>query len=150
VADKYKTMIIGTLADAWIKVCRGQVRDVTTGGRGVSREVMELKTGALFAASVVSGVVIANSVRSIEGEIDISPWREWGSELGVLFQRVDDLLDGEGGPSEMEQVQVDLAAELSILRQALLLDAQRKSRIIEETLALFIPEDLQRLLDPPG
>jgi hypothetical protein len=50
----------------------------------------------------------------------------------------------------MEQVQVDLAAELSILRQALLLDAQRKSRIIEETLALFIPEDLQRLLDPPG
>jgi geranylgeranyl diphosphate synthase type II len=147
--DKYKTTIVSALAGAWIKVCRGQVRDLTTAGRGVSREVMEVKTGALFAASVVSGVVIANSALEGDGEIDLSPWREWGSELGVLFQRVDDLLDGEGGAAEMEEVQVDLAAQLSVLRRTLLRDTQKKSKVIEETLALFIPQDLQRLLDPP-
>lgn len=149
VSDGCKTALVSTLADAWVKVCRGQVLDVTTAGKGVSREVMELKTGALFAASVVSGVVMANSALVGQVEINSSLWKEWGSELGVLFQRVDDLLDGEGGPSEMEQVQLDLAAQLSVLRSSLLESSPTRSRIIEETLALFIPEDLQRLLNPP-
>lgn len=148
VPDTYKSSIVAKLSDAWIKVCRGQVRDLSTAGRGVSREVMELKTGALFAASVVSGVVIANSAFSEERKIGIEPWNDWGAELGVLFQRVDDLLDGEGGAQEMEQVQIDLAAQLLVLRRTLMVESQKKSKMIEETLSLFIPADLQRLLNP--
>ena len=55
---------------------------------GGLRALHELKTGRLIAASV--GVVLA-----LEGlgEPEAAPYRRFASELGVLFQIVDDILD---------------------------------------------------------
>ena len=50
-----------------------------------------LKTGALFAASVLCGLHAAGVPASTHG-----PWRAFAGELGLLFQVVDDLLDGDG------------------------------------------------------
>ena len=50
-----------------------------------------LKTGALFAASVLCGLHAAGVPASAHG-----PWRAFAGELGLLFQVVDDLLDGDG------------------------------------------------------
>jgi len=50
-----------------------------------------LKTGRLFAASVGMALWVAGvAVR------DQTPWRAFGDELGLLFQIVDDILDGDG------------------------------------------------------
>jgi geranylgeranyl diphosphate synthase, type II len=52
------------------------------------RSLHELKTGRLIAASV--GVVLILEGR---GEAETIPFRRFASELGVLFQIVDDILD---------------------------------------------------------
>jgi geranylgeranyl pyrophosphate synthase len=50
-----------------------------------------LKTGALFRASVMCALWAA------EVPVDEHPpWRAFASEVGLLFQIVDDLLDGDG------------------------------------------------------
>jgi geranylgeranyl diphosphate synthase type II len=68
----------------------GQHRDIT--GDDADLEALHrLKTGALFEASVGLGLRL---VKAPEGEV--AAWRVFGSELGLLFQAVDDILDGDG------------------------------------------------------
>ena len=68
----------------------GQYRDVT-GDTADLAALHRLKTGALFAASVGVALWVAEVP---EGEQPA--WRAFGDELGLLFQIVDDLLDGDG------------------------------------------------------
>ena len=68
----------------------GQYRDVT-GDTDELAALHRLKTGALFSASV--GVALwAAEVPEAEQRA----WRAFGDELGLLFQIVDDVLDGDG------------------------------------------------------
>jgi geranylgeranyl pyrophosphate synthase len=53
--------------------------------------VHRLKTGCLFFASVAVALWAAGVA-----EPEQPPWRAFGSELGMLFQVVDDILDGDG------------------------------------------------------
>jgi geranylgeranyl diphosphate synthase type II len=50
-----------------------------------------LKTGALFSASVMCGLWAAGLPEAAH-----APWRAFAGELGLLFQIVDDILDGDG------------------------------------------------------
>jgi geranylgeranyl pyrophosphate synthase len=68
----------------------GQHRDVT-GDTADLPALHRLKTGALFSASVGVALWVAEVP---EGEQPV--WRAFGDELGLLFQIVDDLLDGDG------------------------------------------------------
>jgi geranylgeranyl diphosphate synthase type II len=77
------------LVDATLSMIAGQQLDLE-GGAELDR-LHRLKTGALFSASVMCALWAA--------EIPIeehTPWRAFSSELGLLFQIVDDLLDGDG------------------------------------------------------
>ena len=71
----------------------GQYVDVRGAQRDAEglRAVHELKTGRLIAAAV--GVVL---VLEGMGEPETIPYRRFASELGVLFQIVDDILDVTG------------------------------------------------------
>jgi geranylgeranyl diphosphate synthase type II len=53
--------------------------------------VHRLKTGCLFFASVAMALWAAGL-----SEAQQVPWRAFGNELGLLFQIVDDILDGDG------------------------------------------------------
>jgi geranylgeranyl diphosphate synthase type II len=53
--------------------------------------VHRLKTGCLFFASVAMALWAAGLP-----EPQQEPWRAFGNELGLLFQIVDDILDGDG------------------------------------------------------
>jgi geranylgeranyl diphosphate synthase, type II len=78
------------LVDATLGMIGGQFRDVT-GDTADLAALHRLKTGALFAASV--GVALW----AVEvPETEQPAWRAFGDELGLLFQIVDDLLDGDG------------------------------------------------------
>jgi geranylgeranyl pyrophosphate synthase len=68
----------------------GQYLDVT-GSAPDEGTLHRLKTGCLFAASVGVALWVAEVP-----EREQSPWRAFGDELGLLFQIVDDILDGDG------------------------------------------------------
>ncbi len=78
------------LADATLGMIAGQFRDVT----GADEDLVALhalKTGRLFDAAVGLGVWAARVP-----DPEQAPWRACGADLGLLFQAVDDLLDGDG------------------------------------------------------
>ena len=68
----------------------GQQLDLA-GGYANLAELHRLKTGALFSASVMCGLWAAKLPVAQH-----PPWRAFAGELGLLFQVVDDILDGDG------------------------------------------------------
>ena len=78
------------LAQATLGMIGGQYLDIA-GETGDLVALHRLKTGCLFSASVGCGLWAAGVP---EGEQ--APWRAFGGELGLLFQIVDEILDGDG------------------------------------------------------
>jgi geranylgeranyl diphosphate synthase type II len=96
------------LADAALGMIGGQYRDIS-GDDGDLEELHRLKTGRLFVAAVRLGLDVAG----VEDARD--EWVAFGEEVGLLFQVVDDLLDGDGyaerlGVEEARRVADEVAA----------------------------------------
>ena len=68
----------------------GQFLDVN-GGREDQLELNRLKTARLFEASIGCGLWVAQVPVARQQD-----WRGFGAEFGILYQVVDDLLDGDG------------------------------------------------------
>jgi geranylgeranyl diphosphate synthase, type II len=77
------------LVDATLAMIGGQWLDIR--GEGERDELHRLKTGALFSAAIGCAL---NAAEMPPAEQE--PWRAFAGELGLLFQVVDDLLDGDG------------------------------------------------------
>ncbi len=78
------------LALATLGMIGGQYLDIT-GTAPDEATLHNLKTGALFTAAVGLGLWVARVLPD-----DQTAWRAFGEELGLLFQIVDDILDGDG------------------------------------------------------
>ncbi len=78
------------LAQATLGMIGGQYLDVT-GTAPDEVTLHTLKTGCLFTASVGLALWVAEVP-----EREQRSWRAFGDELGLLFQIVDDILDGDG------------------------------------------------------
>jgi len=78
------------LAQATLGMIGGQYLDTMVEGADLV-VVHRLKTGCLFDASV--GVALWAAELPEERQ---APWRSFANELGLLFQIVDDILDGDG------------------------------------------------------
>ncbi len=78
------------LAQATLGMIGGQYLDIT-GTAPDEATLHRLKTGCLFAACVGMALWVAEVPESAQ-----APWRAFGDELGLLFQIVDDILDGDG------------------------------------------------------
>jgi geranylgeranyl diphosphate synthase type II len=116
-ALSYPTPMVGReLAQATLAMIGGQHRDIS-GDASDLASLYRLKTGALFSASVGVALWVAEVP-----EAEQPPWRDFGAELGPLFQLVDDLLDGDGhvaahGVAETRRL-ADEAAERARARLA--------------------------------
>jgi len=77
------------LAQATLGMIGGQYLDITDSAPDEAT-LHRLKTGCLFAASVGLALWVAQVP-----ERDQRLWRAFGDELGLLFQIVDDILDGD-------------------------------------------------------
>ena len=83
------TGVARELATATLHMIGGQQLDLEGGAE--LRHLHSLKTGALFNASVMCALWA--------GDVPLNehpPWRAFAGELGLLFQVVDDVLDGDG------------------------------------------------------
>lgn len=73
----------------------GQVVDITYEGKDPDPAVVEYihrhKTGALIAASVTAGTILANGT-----EEEVRAINRYGQEIGLVFQIADDILNIEG------------------------------------------------------
>ncbi len=78
------------LAQATLGMIGGQYLDITCTAPDEAT-LHKLKTGCLFYASVALALWVAEIP-----ERDQGPWRAFADELGLLFQIVDDILDGDG------------------------------------------------------
>jgi geranylgeranyl diphosphate synthase type II len=78
------------LAQATLGMIGGQYLDTMVESPDLER-VHRLKTGSLFSGCVAMALWAAD----VPEEAQVS-WRAFGDELGLLFQIVDDLLDGDG------------------------------------------------------
>jgi len=100
------------LAVATLGMIGGQYRDIT-GDTADLAELHRLKTGRLFVAAVGIGVDVAGVP-----EDERAPWIAFGEDVGLLFQVVDDLLDGDGyverlGPEATRSLADDVADRAS-------------------------------------
>ena len=107
------------LVDATLGMLGGQYLDIT-GDDGDLAELHRLKTGRLFAASVGLGLRVAGVADEDQG-----PWRAFGADVGLLFQVVDDILDGDGVSSRLPPDAVSQLADSAAARAREHLDAVR-------------------------
>lgn len=90
----------GVLAETWRALCVGQQLDIESPRDEAQRSRMiELKTGALFGAAAACGAICAAATDDV-----VDGLNDWGVRLGVLFQKLDDVDDGERAESELETV----------------------------------------------
>src|SRR5213592_706761 len=96
------------LAQATLGMIGGQFLDIM-GSAPDEATLHRLKTGCLFAAAVGVALWVAEIPEGAQ-----SPWRAFGDELGLLFQIVDDILDGDGyvltHGEDAARAQADVAA----------------------------------------
>jgi geranylgeranyl diphosphate synthase, type II len=83
------TSLARELVEATLLMIGGQQQDLE--GTDDLVALHRLKTGALFNASIMCGVWAAGLPPD-----EHPAWRAFAGELGVLFQAVDDILDGDG------------------------------------------------------
>jgi geranylgeranyl diphosphate synthase type II len=114
------------LVEATLGMIGGQQLDLE-GGADLDH-LHALKTGALFRASVLCGLWAA--------EIPVDehpPWRAFASEVGLLFQIVDDLLDGDGYVASVGEAGARrLADEAAGRARARLEQVQGDTEVLEE------------------
>jgi geranylgeranyl pyrophosphate synthase len=87
--DVRRTQLVASWS-ATLGMIGGQYRDIT-GDDDDLEQLQRLKTGSLFVAAVRIGLEVANVPESAR-----APWLGFGDAVGLLFQLVDDFLDGDG------------------------------------------------------
>jgi geranylgeranyl diphosphate synthase type II len=118
------------LADATLGMIGGQYLDITRADADLD-ELHRLKTGRLFAASVGLALWVAEVP-----EAEQAPWRAFGEELGLLFQIVDDVLDGDGyavkfGVEAARERVIEAAARASRALAAIAADTTTLAAIVD-------------------
>jgi len=89
------TAVAHELSRAAVGMIGGQFDDVR-GDDGDLAHRHSLKTGRLFEAAVGTALAVADVP-----EPERKPWRSFASEFGLLYQVVDDVLDGDGLAAEL-------------------------------------------------
>ena len=117
------------LVQATLGMIGGQQLDLK-GGADLET-LHRLKTGRLFYASIACALWVAELP-----EREQAPWRSFAEELGLLFQAVDDILDGDGYvlshcPEGSRKVADDAAARA----QARLDEIDEDTSVLEEIVA---------------
>jgi geranylgeranyl diphosphate synthase, type II len=118
------------LSRAAIGMIGGQYDDVKGGDDDLARR-HSLKTGRLFEAAVGCALAVA------EVPVDEqAPWRGFAADFGLLYQVVDDVLDGDGLAAELgREGAADLAGEIEGRARARLHTIPADTSVLDELLS---------------
>jgi geranylgeranyl diphosphate synthase type II len=115
------------LSDATLGMIGGQYRDIT-GDDGDLEGLHRLKTGRLFVAAVRIGLDVADVAHGARHE-----WVAFGEDVGLLFQVVDDLLDGDGYAERLGAEEARrLADEVAVRARARLDRTGAETQVLRE------------------
>jgi geranylgeranyl diphosphate synthase type II len=133
-AASYPTAdVVRELAEATLGMIGGQHLDIHGEVHDLAA-LHRLKTGRLFAASV--GCALSAAEVPFDDQL---PWREFGEELGLLFQIVDDILDEDGyalvhGPEVARTLAADAADRAHARLETIPADTSVLASIVSELL----------------
>ena len=102
--------VMGLMADVTNTIAEGEVLQLTKAGDPDTTEdqyfqVITNKTAVLFAAATAGGAILAN-----QDQTTIDNYYQYGLNLGIAFQLIDDVLDYDGNAADMgKNVGDDLA-----------------------------------------
>ncbi len=93
--------VMALLADVTNTIAEGEVLQLTKAGDPNTSEedyfkVIKNKTAVLFAAATAGGAILSGA-----SEEQVETYYQYGLNLGLAFQLVDDTLDYQGNPEEM-------------------------------------------------
>ena len=104
--------VVPKFARAWSDLCVGQQVDIERPTDCDTRHrLMELKTGALFGAAAACGAICADCDDEATAHFE-----GWGTKVGVLFQKLDDVADGDGTAAASFNRDAEVADLLSQLK----------------------------------
>jgi geranylgeranyl pyrophosphate synthase len=93
-AEANNVRIVRLFADTLVKICRGEILQAQTRWQIPSLDIYQEriygKTASLFEASAASGAILGESTES-----EIQAMTQFGRDLGLAFQIMDDALDFE-------------------------------------------------------
>lgn len=100
-ADTMNPRVVAVFASTLGHICDGQLHEILTShNTDQTREDYERrifgKTASLFAGAAEMGAILAEA-----SDADIEAMREYGSDVGMAFQIVDDVLDFSGSTMEI-------------------------------------------------
>lgn len=123
-----------------------QVVDIQSEGKKVPLDTLEWihvhKTAVLLEASVVTGAIVAGA-----SDEDVERVRQYGRNIGLCFQVVDDILDVTQSSEQLGKTAgKDLDSDKSTYPALLGLDESRKiaARLNAEAKALLEPFDAEK------
>jgi geranylgeranyl diphosphate synthase type II len=110
-----RALVCELLARTWTELCVGQQLDL----QGMSapeqqRRMVELKTGSLFGFAAACGAACVGSEREV-----VDRMFNWGVRLGIAFQMLDDVDDGECSRDALVSVERERESLLGELREYL-------------------------------
>jgi geranylgeranyl pyrophosphate synthase len=118
------------LARAAVGMIGGQYDDVRGGNDNLARR-HALKTGRLFEAAVGCALAVAELSAPEQ-----APWRGFAADFGLLYQVVDDVLDGDGLAAELGRDGAsDLAEEIEGRARAKLDEIPTDTSLLDELLS---------------
>jgi geranylgeranyl pyrophosphate synthase len=121
------TALARELAQATLGMIGGQYLDIGDADVDLA-ELHRLKTGRLFAAAVGLGLWVAEVPAAEQ-----APWRAFSEELGLLFQIVDDVLDGDGYAAKLGATEArGFAAEVAAQSRAKLAALDADTSVLDE------------------
>jgi geranylgeranyl diphosphate synthase, type II len=118
------------LSRAAVGMIGGQYDDVRGGDDDLARR-HSLKTGRLFEAAVGCAIAVAEVPRPEQ-----EPWRAFAADFGLLYQVVDDVIDGDGLAAELgPDGATDLADEIEGRARACLGEIEADTTLLDELLS---------------
>ncbi len=128
VAETRNIRVIKLFAQTLMTICSGEIQESINafgGDRERYFQTISDKTACLFAAATESGAVLASSP-----EDTVQALKEYGQNIGMAFQIVDDILDFVGQKETLgKPVTSDLAQGVFTLPVILLLERPDGSRV---------------------
>ena len=118
------------LSRAALGMIGGQYDDIQGGDGDLARR-HSLKTGRLFEAAIGCALEVAGTPES-----ERRPWRGFASDFGLLYQVVDDVLDGDGLAAELgPDAALELADEIEARARAQLDEIPADTSLVAELLS---------------